>query len=428
MTAIFSPYGSDAGKSPEQLCAERSKRLYDAIQLKQPDRIPIQINFGSMIAELAGVTRQELYENPEKMRAALVSAALRFQPDSAGGMFGNPDLARVLGDRTTRWPGYGLEANGSFQMVEDEYMKAEDYDDFLEDPTDWAARVYLPRIFGELEGLAELPPLAACTLKGYVGMLLNLGIYNPEPIKNALRVLLQAVEVRSEWMAQQAVTGQRMAEAGFPTLPLMQTYMNAPFDCMGDTLRGMRGLFTDMRRRPEKLLAGEEKWRRMEVKRLLALHRTHPLSFALFPLHRGSDGFISLDQFERFYWPQLKSLFMTCIENGITPYVFYEGVWDQRLKYLAELPKGKTVGYFDNTDLIKAKEVIGDTMCIVGGMKVSLLAGGTVEEVRDLTKRHCQVVGKGGGYIMTSNAGELEGCNPELIKTWVDATREFGTY
>jgi uroporphyrinogen-III decarboxylase len=197
---------------------------------------------------------------------------------------------------------------------------------------------------------------------------------------------------------------------------------------MGDTLRGMRGLFTDMRRRPEKLLAGEEKWRRMEVKRLLALHRTHPLSFALFPLHRGSDGFISLDQFERFYWPQLKSLFMTCIENGITPYVFYEGVWDQRLKYLAELPKGKTVGYFDNTDLIKAKEVIGDTMCIVGGMKVSLLAGGTVEGVRDLTKRHCQVVGKGGGYIMTSNAGELEGCNPELIKTWVDATREFGTY
>src|ERR1039458_4760745 len=85
MTAIFSPYGPNAGKSPEQLCAERSKRLYDAIQLKQPDRIPIQINFGHMIAQLAGVTRQELYENPEKMREALVSAALRFQPDIAGG-------------------------------------------------------------------------------------------------------------------------------------------------------------------------------------------------------------------------------------------------------------------------------------------------------------------------------------------------------
>ncbi len=402
--------------------------MYDAIQLKQPDRIPIQIGFGHMIAELAGVTRQELFENPEKMREALVSAALRFQPDSASGMFGNPELARVFGDRTTRWPGYGLEANGSFQMVEDEYMKAEDYDDFLEDPSDWAIRVYLPRIFAELEGLAELPPLASYTLKGYVGMLWNLGIYNTEPLKNALRALLRAVEVHSEWMAQQAVTVQRMAEAGFPSLPLMQTFLNAPFDCMGDTLRSMRGLFTDMRRRPEKLLAGEEKWRQMEVKRLLALHRAHPLSFAFFPLHRGSDGFISLDQFERFYWPQLKSLIMTCIENGITPVVFYEGVWDQRLKYLAELPRGNTIGYFADTDFFKAKEVLGDTMCIMGGMKVSLLAGGTVEEVRDLTRRLCQVVGKGGGYIMTSNTGELEGCNPELIKTWVDATREFGAY
>ena len=402
--------------------------MYDAIQLKQPDRIPIQIGFGGMIAELAGVTRQELYENPEKMREALVSAALRFQPDSASGVFGSPELARVLGDRTTRWPGYGLGADGSFQMIEDEYMKAEDYDDFLEDPTDWAIRVYLPRIFAELEGLADLPPLAACTLKGYVGMLLNIGIRNTEPLKKALRALLRALDVHSQWMAEMASTGQRMAEAGFPALPFMQTYLNAPFDDMGDTLRSMRGQFTDMRRRPEKLLEGEEKWRRLEVKRLLALHRKQPYSFALFPLHRGSDGFISLDQFERFYWPQLKSLIMTCVENGITPYVFYEGIWDQRLKYLTELPKGKTIGYFDNTDLFKAKEVIGDTMCIMGGMKVSLLAGGTVEEVRDLTRRLCQVVGKGGGYIMTSNAGELEGCNPELIKTWVDATREFGAY
>jgi len=204
--------------------------------------------------------------------------------------------------------------------------------------------------------------------------------------------------------------------------------MNAPFDCMANSLRGMKGVFLDMHRRPEKLLAGEEKWRRMQIKQLLAAHRVQPIPFAFFPLHRGSDGFISLDKFERFYWPQLKSLFLTCIENGITPFVFYEGVWDNRLKYLAELPKGKTVGFFHNTDLFKAKEIIGDTMCIMGGMKVSLLAGGTAQEVRDLTKRLCREVGKGGGYIMTSTAGELEGCSTELVKTWVDATREFGSY
>ena len=34
---------------------------------------------------------------------------------------------------------------------------------------------------------------------------------------------------------------------------------SAPFDFMSDTLRGMRGIFLDMHRRPEQLLAAEEK-------------------------------------------------------------------------------------------------------------------------------------------------------------------------
>ena len=96
MTAILSPYGLDAGKSPEQLCAARSKRLHDAIQLKQPDRIPIQVGFGHMIAELTGATRQELFENPEKMREALVERRTAF---SAGQRVGDVR-------RSVAWPGY----------------------------------------------------------------------------------------------------------------------------------------------------------------------------------------------------------------------------------------------------------------------------------------------------------------------------------
>ena len=61
------------------------------------------------------------------------------------------------------------------------------------------------------------------------------------------------------------------------------------------------------------------------------------------------------------------------------PFVFYEGVWDQRLKYLAELPKGKTAGLFQFSDIFKVKEVVGDTMCIMGGMRNSLLQAGTAE-------------------------------------------------
>jgi uroporphyrinogen-III decarboxylase len=107
---------------------------------------------------------------------------------------------------------------------------------------------------------------------------------------------------------------------------------------------------------------------------------------------------------------------------------FYEGIWDQRLHYLTELPKGKTVGTFQSSDIFKVKEIAGDTMCIMGGMKNSLLKSGSIEQVRDRTRKVCEIVGKGGGFIMTHEVGELEGCNPELIRAWVDATREFGVY
>ena len=37
----------DAGKAPEQLLAERTKRYADVYKLKQPDRIPIQLGIGN---------------------------------------------------------------------------------------------------------------------------------------------------------------------------------------------------------------------------------------------------------------------------------------------------------------------------------------------------------------------------------------------
>ena len=115
-------------------------------------------------------------------------------------------------------------------------------------------------------------------------------------------------------------------------------------------------------------------------------------------------------------------------ENGIMPFVFYEGVWDQRLKYLADLPKGKTAGWFQFSDIFKVKEVVGDAVSITGGMRNSMLQAGTAEEVREFTKRLCKEVGKGGGFLMSVGVGEMEGCRPDLVKVWIDTTKEYGVY
>ena len=427
-TIITTASCPDAGKTPEQLCAERSKRMQDAAQLKQPDRIPVYLRLGYMLAELAGITRQEMYEDLARTRSAMVEAALRFQPDCISGSEFAPAPSRALGDRSTKWPGYGMGPNGSFQFIEQEFMKAEDYDAFLEDASDWSIRVFLPRVFSELEGLAKLPPLAMAAF-GYYGLIFNSPVFAAPGMERALHAVVKAGQLQLEWVQHLRATTKALVAVGVPPGGIGGVIIEAPFDFMSDTLRGMKGIFLDMRRCPEKLLAAEEKAERFQLQyAIAAASRGSGAKTAFLPLHRGSDGFMSIEQFERFYWPQLKRMLLKLIEEGITPIVYYEGVWDNRLRYLAELPKGKTIGYFQGTNLFEAKQVIGETMCIAGGMPVSMLAGASVEQVRAHTRKTCEVVGKGGGFIMTTSAGELEGCKPELVQAWVDATKEYGAY
>jgi hypothetical protein len=428
MTQVPVGLGIDEGKTTEQLFEERAKRVDDAIHLREPDRIPVFLPFSNLLAKLGGLTQQELYEDPRKGHAALEKATLRYHPDISNGVFQTSGPSRVLGDCMTKWPGCELSANSPFQFHEGEYLKADEYDAFLADPTDWAIRVYLPRVFRELGGLVNLPHLAM-SLWGYYGMAQYAAdLAQPQVIK-AFQALARAGEMQLEWNMQLGKSIQRMAALGFPPAPFGNGgNMAAPFDFMGDTLRGMRGIFTDMRRYPEKLLQAEEWVGRMHTQNAIARCKATGADSVAIPLHRGSDGFISLPMFERFYWPQLKKMLLELIDAGIMPFILWEGAWDQRLQYLAELPKGKILGWFQQSDIFKVKEALGDVMCIMGGMPVSMLFGSSLEQIREYTERLCKEVGKDGGFIMCTDIAEMEGCNPELVRVWVDATREFGRY
>jgi hypothetical protein len=424
-TATPSP---EAFKAPEQLYAEREDRIQQAVQLKQPDRIPIMLPMSYMLAEIGGITKQELHDNPEKAQMLLEKAALKYQPDSLFGLFPpDPRPHLLLGDRMTLFPGHGLNPNSEYQFVEKEFMKAEDYDEFLEDPADWAIRVYLPRVFSGLEGFSLLPPLGTFLFGSY--NLINLSAFTAPPLVASFQTFAKAVQATAEEIALAVKNIQRMSALGFSSgFVVGSIIVEAPFDFMSDTLRGMRGIMLDMFKRPDQLLAAEEKVSRFQLKFAVDFSRATGVKSCFIPLHRGSDGFMSLSQFEKFYWPQLKNMLLVLIENGITPYVFYEGIWDQRLNYLAELPRGKTAGWFQASDIFKVKEIAGNTMCIIGGMPNAMLASGTVEEVRERTRKLCNIVGKGGGFIMSTGVGEMSGSKPELVKAWVDATRQYGTY
>jgi len=416
-------------KTPEELLAERSKRLLDAYGLRKPDRVPIRLNFGYMLARLGGITYQELDANLEKAQELLEKWALYFQPDQASGL--GPFLSTssvMLGDRQTKWPGYGLPPDKPMQYIEGEYMKAEDYDEFLDDPTNFTLRKILPRMYQKLEGLVNLPRIPIL-LTGYPTFATLGGLINNPSAAAALQALVKVAQVHAERGPLMRKYAQRMEALGFPTGIGRSSgpgaFALAPFDFMSDTLRGMRGIFLDMHRRPDKLLAAEEKARRICAEAAIQSCQAMGSKSAFIPLHRGSDGFMSLRQFETFYWPQLKGLVMDLVDAGIMPMLFYEGVWDERVHYLRELPKGKTTGHFQSTNISKLKEAAGDVMCISGCFPASLLQVGTPEKVRELTKKLCEILGKDGGFIMAANSS-MDECSPDLVKVWVDATKEYG--
>jgi len=216
-----------------------------------------------------------------------------------------------------------------------------------------------------------------------------------------------------------------MNEREFPAFSTAITL--APFDVISDMLRGMRGAMLDMYRCPDKLVAAQEKLLPLLVETAVTQARMSGNPRVFIPMHRGADGFMSLEQFDRFYWPCFKDLVESLIAEGLVPCPFFEGTYDQRMHYLAKLPPGKIMGMFDRSDLFKAKEVIGEVMCIAGDMPLSLLQAGNAELVKEYARKLIDVVGRDGGFIMSSNT-VLDEADPELVKVWVEFTMEYGSY
>ena len=150
----------------------RLKRVNDVIALKKPDRVPICPTYHLFPARYGGMTYEEAFYDQERWLAAFEKLILDHEPDlyfqPGGGIAADGKAHEILGNRQIKWPGHGVPSHRSFQFVEDEYMKADEYDEFLNDPSDWTVRKYLPRIYSSLEGLGMMPTLTSM-LVGYAG-------------------------------------------------------------------------------------------------------------------------------------------------------------------------------------------------------------------------------------------------------------------
>ena len=414
-------------KTPEELYAEREKRVLDAIALKKPDRVPIMVMFGFFPARYLGMTVEDVMYDPEKLWKAQWKTMVEFQQDMEQNPFGLRFLGPILEAldfKQLKWCGHGVGPDYSYQFVEGEYMKADEYDHFLFDPTDFMMRKYWPRIFGSLKGFEKLTPMRDIITYS-IGTPFGFSIYNSPEVMEALEMLKKAGEKSAQISSYTRKFSGEVKEAGFP----MQTggFAQAPFDTLGDYFRGTRGLMLDMYRRPDKVIAACEKLLPIMLEMAVAAAKNSGNPRVFIPIHKGIDGFMSEDQFKQFFWPTLRELFIALINEGLVPCPLWEGNCTSRLELIKDIPAGKACYAFESSDIFKAKEILGDTACIRGNVPLSLMATGTPDDVKAYCKKLIDIVGKDGGYIMDASAA-LDDAKPENVKMLFEFTKEYGVY
>jgi hypothetical protein len=400
---------------------ERAKRFRDALELKTPDRVPVAGLGGAFIYRRVGVPQKAtMYDRWEEAAKAVIKFQNDFQPDSATATFMMSGASmEFLGQTNMKWAGYGLPDDVQYQYVEQEYMKADEYEHFLSDPSDFVLRCFLPRQYLSLDGLKKLPCFGKDGIQ--IGGRAIMPFMDPDVLE-ALGILKKAAEMSVTPGRITMETAQRLTAMGYPSL--FMGFGAAPFDVLGDTLRGTRGVLTDLYRCPEKVLKACEKI--LDLSPIPDIPLGAP-PLIMMPLHKGDDTHISLKQFEKFYWPTFKQFMLNMVEDGLIPAPFAEGTYTKRLNYLLELPKASVLWFFDKTDMHKAKDVLGGHSPIMGNVPITIIATGTPDQVKASCKDLIDYCGKDGGYILCSGT-QLDDAKEDTVKAMIDFTKQYGVY
>jgi hypothetical protein len=399
----------------------RANRFRAALELKVPDRVPIAGLGGAFIYRRFGIPQKAtMYDRWAEAAEAVIKFQKDFQPDSATATFMMSGASmEFLGQTNMKWAGYGLPDDVQYQYVEQEFMKAADYDHFLCDPSDYVLRCYLPRMYSSLAGLKKFPWFGSDGIQ--IGGKVIAAFMDPD-VQEAIGIMKKAAEMSLEPLKISMATAKQLTGMGFPQFFL--GFGAAPFDVLGDTMRGTRGILTDLYRCPDKVIKSCEKI--LELTPVPEVPIGAP-PLIMMPLHKGDDTHISLKQFEKFYWPTFKQIMLNMINDGLMPAPFAEGVYTQRLNHLRELPEGSTLWFFDRTDMHKAKDILGGHSPIMGNVPITMIATGTPDQVKACCKDLIDYCGKGGGYILCSGT-QLDDAKEDTVRAMIDFTKEYGVY
>lgn len=386
-----------------KLYMERKDRIVKAMQLEQPDRVPlIPPEEGYWVSVYGGYTINDTSLNNELLAKAWEKTMVDF-PEWDALYAPNCVWSRILFEfaGSSHFVLAGKEGTSGkmHQYKQESNMSAEEYEELIQDPYKFLVEKILPRRCSEIN----------------------------QPFPRNMIAFAKSVMEYNNWLEFWGKKYSEWAEKfGMPVLA--GGFTEAPIDFIMDHLRGFKEMSLDLRRLDgeiikkacEALLPYMIKWG--------AAGAINPNIFPpiFIPLHFAP--FLSPNDFKEYYWPTFSKLVNSLVEKGLGVIIYCEADWTPHMEYLKELPRGKVIAQFETMDMKKAKKILGNTICIMGNLPAELLVYGTKEKIEEATKRLIDDAADGGGYIMSTDKIFGEEIDPKLMKYWGEATLKYGVY
>jgi len=414
---------SEASADNQAKYDAKLQRIRQATALQEADRVPFAPKVSGFYANGYGIDMYEMMKDLRTAEPGIRQYLADYDPDLVWPVVTYPiDPVETLGavNIITPGPTHGLPLKSSFQFLDGTYLEDEEFNEFLLDPTHFMLTKVMPRKNKHLGAftklyLREIYDQAA---------IMELSVFSQDDVRKALYALVRAGEYAQASKEQSGYMAQLIKAAGYP---MRGGTTLAPFDIYADSLRGLIRAIQDIYERPAQTLAVVERIADLSVDRAVAAARARGDICTFIPLHSGVDEFMSRENYRKFYWPGLQRIINGLIDAGITPFVFCEGKYNTRLDIISEVPKGKVIYLFEEVDIRRVKQTVGQVACFCGNIPAALLEFGRKERVIEETKKMLDICAPGGGFIMDCSI-IMDNANHENMQAWRQTTLEYGVY
>ena len=371
------------------------ERIDAAVNLRYPDRTPVAPLMYQFCQRHRGVTVMPMAGGGPEDWARTMQAAEDTFYDLGGydgqyfaGVFWPVSSWRLNAPVGGRWLTPGKDStpeNFAVQYEERETMTLEDYDTIIDRGWNGFLEGYIPRVTG-----------------------LSL-----EQLDAAEKALLGIYKENAKLWQERHVT-------------IMSGSLVISCEMTLSLARTLPKFMLDLHRCPDKVKAAMEAMVPDFIQNSIDDIEASGIPWVVFSMERGSGDYFNLKYYEELFFPQLKKMVDAFAARGFINVFHMDTDWTRNLHYLKDLPTKKCICELDSTtDIFKAKEILGGHMCIMGDVSPSLLSLGNKEEVIEYCEKLIDVVGKGGGFILSSGCEVPVDARFENVKAMIDTPKRY---